>query len=55
VLDDIDLQRHGSDRPAVLAVLEAQVHRHQEAMLDRELLAHGQVELVLYKTFTKMN
>src|SRR5438046_7088 len=55
VLDDIDLQRHGGDRPAVLAVLEAQVHRHQEAVLDGELLAHGQVELVLYKTFTKMN
>jgi len=55
VLDDIDLQRHGGYRPAVFAVLEAEIHRHEKAVLDRELLAHGQIELVRDKTFTNMN
>jgi len=47
MLDDIHFQRNGAHRPAIGAVREAEVHRHQEACSDGELLAQREVELVL--------
>ena len=43
MLNDVHLQRHvATGQPP--AVLEAQVHRHEKAVLDAHLLADGQIE-----------
>src|SRR2546423_8520173 len=47
VLDHVHLQRYRAQRPAARRMRKAEVHWHEEAMLDRDLVAKREIELVL--------
>src|SRR5688572_7325834 len=46
MLDYVYLQRNALYRPAGRGMGKTEVHRHEETVLDAQLLAHGEIEFL---------